>query len=139
MKFFKFLKSKNKGVEIGTISDADIEKLSVMCQLCEPKISKKEGFSEKCYAYYVPQYEKDLEEMKAIFVKCGIPVHEHLSGILGSYKQKVLRVDYKEVKNQDKLKHEMRRIKERMFALFASGKWAEEQSKWAAKQEKTQR
>ncbi len=138
MDLFKFLKSRNNCSEVASVSDADIETLAVMCRHCEPKFSKK-GFITRNYAYYVPQYEEDLEMAKNIFVKNGIPAKEYMSNIMGSRKEKVLRIDYRDVKSEDKLKHEMKRVKENMFSLFRSGKWLEKQAKMTEKQEQSQR
>ena len=133
MNFFKFLKSRNSGAEIGSLSDSDIETLTVMCRHCEPMFSKK-GFIKRHYAYYVPQYEEDLEVVKNIFLKNGIPAQEYMSNIMGPVKQKVLRIDYRDVKNKDKLKNEMKHIKENMFSWVVSGKWLERQTEWIEKQ-----
>lgn len=118
MKFLKFLKVWNKVANVCSLSESDIDLLAFMCRLCEPKITK-DGFLTRHYAYYVPQDEEDLEIAKDIFAANGIPVREHLSGILyGMAKQKVLRVDYGDVANKDKLKQEMKRIEKRCGVLM---------------------
>ena len=128
MKFFKFLKNKNNGIEVGSMSDADIESLAIMCYVCKPKVSKK-GFITRYYAYYITESRDDLEIAKEVFIRNGIPVQEHMSNIMSLYKQEVLRVDYEDIKNQDKLKQVMEKIDAKRAALYTLGKMSQTEQK----------
>lgn len=128
MKFFKFFKRGIENTQVISISDKDLNFLAAMCYRCEPKIVKK-GIITRRYAYYVPQTEIFLDIIKQVFARNGILMQEHLSNISGFHKQKVLRIDYADVKNPDKLKKEMKRIKNMLDSGFLFSNRTEEKQR----------
>lgn len=103
-----------------SLSRTDITLLAAMCKYCRSQVVKK-GFFNHVYAYYIPEYEEDLEIAKQIFEKNGIHMTEHVSHILTYEGEKVLRMDYSKVLNKEHIRKELQKISKKYNSLYAVG------------------
>ena len=127
MQFLKNLKDKiaakmEKPVfsDVQTIPEQDVALLGVMCRMCSPVTTRPHIFFHlfDLYAYYVPQFEGDINIAKEIFARNGIQMNIHSSHIFGQEKQNVLRINYALCNDKNKLVHEMSKIEKKYIALY---------------------
>ena len=122
MKFLKIFKKNTQGKTLQAMSEQDIALLAFMCKYCKPLIVKKELFRDVYYGYYVPFKEEYINIAQKIFVKNGINMVVHNSGIDGKDKRNVLRINYNDVSEKTAFREEMEKIKQKNYSIYLSGK-----------------
>ena len=121
MTLFSILKNYVRPVLAIPLSDEDIDKLAKMSEYCRATITKNGAFGTKCYAYYIPQDDRDIKTAKKIFAQHGIYMQVHNSRIFGGYRKKVLRINYADVANKDVLQQIMKKLEQRYISMYEIG------------------
>ena len=121
MKFLKVIKEK---LDIGfsksvvSMSEHDVNMLAIMCKYCRCNVVKHGHLTRSFYAYYISQDEADMEIAKKIFAKYGIHMEIHETRMLGSDKQKALRINYLFTLDPVAVKNEIKKVERKHSALY---------------------
>ena len=102
-----------------TVSQQDIDFLSMMCSLCSVVTKKRLILPDKNYLYYVPGFASELIPAQKLFAKYGVKMSVHNSQIIDEMGQDVLRVSYDTISNRPEILDMVEQIRVRRLNLYS--------------------